>query len=680
MAKSSKFLRLDADVLLEFIYHDQANTSMSEITVDDSGSHVKFLDTVENDSTKTRYLIHELGGDVVNFTVSKTGAYIVINDFASRELQLQNGKTYKFNLSALPNPASFSISGGGSYTLLGNIGTYVPNTNGTYKYSYTNLKDGFIQVRDSINSYYSTPEQETGNTIKAGTGEIGRYYAIIDNADNTRFALLDNTLGYLDTQSWTGTKALDLLPETLTGNLVNYDTIRLHLRSGYSFSGRGYQGFIFQTKARRKSGIYNFFTSLAYLNSSNYEIQNPNPFILSGTPFSKFIEIKVPSLVDMYDTQLNLDFQNAFFGLENTVHSINPSTNYEITFKLIDKITEIAGVKYADVSEQVEVTLPQEDEYQDIAAVVEEASDGDYFNLYGLKDGSIANFSQYILDRIQKSQDDITVFYDIEVMEQIGLAFATTFSSSYVQTNNFDTPISFRPIIKNANVAISFVINLNLRIYNSTNNTQILKQASLVYNKPSRYGKKMMQLALGNNVVNKVYNTIASTQTGVAIEAFVNSIRPSVGETRYVPVAVDTVNILAGNSQVVLEGTNINTVTPLLYKPEGEGIMRLSKVADSFIKFKIVQSNGSSMKEVSLVNADSVDLLIKSGNIEQKISADYTFPDVDMGRGEVLFKIPKAIASRFDQPDTNVATDKFYINITNGATSSTLYYGIVNIV
>lgn len=680
MAKSSKFLRLDADVLLEFIYHDQADTSASEITVDDSGSHIKFLDTIENDSTKTRYLIHELGGDVVNFTVSQTGIYLVVNDFASRELQLQNGKTYKFNLSALSNPASFSISGGGSYTLLGSVGTYVPNTNGTYKYSYTGLNDGFIQVRDSVNSYYATPEQETGNTIKAGTGEIGRYYAIIDNVDNTRFALLDNTLGYLETQDWAGTKAVDLSIETLMGNLVNYDTIRLHLRSGYSFSGRGLQGFIFQVKAKRKSGIYNFFTSLAYLNSSNYEIQNPNPFLLSGTPFSKFIEIKVPSLVDMYDTQLNLDFQEAFFGLENTPHSINPSINYEITFRLIDKITEIAGVKYADVGEQVEVTLSQEDEYQDISAVVEEASDGDYFNLYGLKDGSIANFSQYILDRIQKSQDDIIVFYDIEVMEQIGLAFATTFSGSYVQTDNYDTPISFRPIIKNANVAVSFIINLNLRIYNSTNNTQILKQASLIYNRPSRYGKKMMQLALGNNVVNRVYNTIASTQAGVAIEAFVNSIRPSVGETRYVPVAVDTVNILAGNSQVVLEGTNINTTTPLLYKPEGEGIMRLSIVADSFIKFKIVQSDGSSMKEVSLVNADSVDLLIKSGNIEQKISADYTFPDIDMGRGEVLFKIPKAVATRFDQPDTNVATDKFYINITNGATSSTLYYGIVNIV
>ncbi len=680
MAKSSKFLRLDTDVLLEFIYHDQSNNSNSIISVDNSGSHIKFLNTIENDDTKTRYLIHELGDDVVNFTVSKTGAYLVINDFASRELQLQNGKTYVFNLSALSTPANFMISGGGSFAVVGNIATYVPNTNGTYQYSYPATQTGSIQVRDKVNSIYATPEQETGNTIKTGVGEVGRWYAVLDNMDGTRYALLDNSLTHLNDINWTGTKAINLTDESISSNQVNYDTIRLHLRTGFSFSARGYQGFIFQTKAKRNSGIYNFFTSLAYLNSSNYEVQNPAPFILSGTAFSKFIEIKVPSLVDMFDNQLNLDFEEAFFGPTGTQAALNPSANYEISFKLIDKLTTIDGVKFADTGYELELILPQEDEYQDIAAVIEEAGDGDYFNLYGTKDGSIANFSQYVLDRIQKSSDDITVFYDIEVLEQIGLNYAPTFIGSYVQTDRFDEPINFRPIIKNANVAASFLINLNLRIYNVTDNTQILKQASLVYRKPSRYGKKMLQLSLGNNVINKVYNTIASTASSKTIETFVNSIRPSVGETRYVPVAIDTVNVRAGNTQVLLNGTEITSITPIVFKPEGEGVMTLSKVADNFIKFKVVQQDGNIMKEVSLVNADSIDLLIKSGNVEQIVGADLSFPDIDMGKGEIMFKIPKSVAVRFDQLDTNIATDKFYINITNGASSSTLYYGIVNIV
>lgn len=684
MAKSSKFLRLDNNVLMEFIYHDQSNLSASEIATDNTGSHVKFLNTVDGDNSKTRYLIHELGTDVVNFTVASQGAYIVVNDFASRELQLQNGKTYIFDISALSNPSLFSISGGGSFTLT-NAGstwkaTYIPNTNGTYQYQYPNLKSGVIQVRDKVNPYYATPEQETGNTIKTGTGEIGRYYAIVHNTDETRYALLDNPLTYLQLPTWGGTSAANLTPATIASNKVNYNTIRLHLRTGFSFSADGYQGFVFQVKAKRNSGIYNILTSLAYLNYSNYEVQNPVPFVLSGVAFSKFIEIKVPSLNDMFDPQINLDFEEAFFGVQGSQAAFNSSANYEVVFKLIDKITEINGVKYIDAGHEKEAVLAQEDEYQDIAAVIEEAADGDYFNLYGTKDGSISIFGQYVLNRLKTTNDDITVFYDIEVLEQIGLSYGTTFTGSYVQTQNFDQPISFRPIIKNANISASFIINLNLRIYNETDNTQILKQASLLYKKPSKYGKKMMTLNIGNNVVNKVYNKIANSTAKNMGENFVNSIRPTVGETKYVPVAIDTVNVMAGNSQVVLNGTNITTTNSLVYKPEGEGVMTLSKVSDNFVKFKIVQNDGTNMKEISLVNADSVDLLIKSGNIEQVISADVTFPDIDMGKGEVLFKINKAVAIRFDQADANLEADKFYINLTNGGTSSLLYYGKVNIV
>ena len=51
-----------------------------------------------------------------------------------------------------------------------------------------------------------------------------------------------------------------------------------------------------------------------------------------------------------------------------------------------------------------------------------------------------------------------------------------------------------------------------------------------------------------------------------------------------------------------------------------------------------------------------------------------------MGEGEVLFKIDKSIATRFDQPDANMTSDVFYINIKNGSTSSMLYHGKVNII
>ena len=98
MAQSSKFARLDEDVLLEFIYHDQSATDNAKIENDENGSQLKYLNT-SNTNSADRMLIHELGSDVVNFTVNVANGYVYVNNFASRELILKNGMTYKFNLN-----------------------------------------------------------------------------------------------------------------------------------------------------------------------------------------------------------------------------------------------------------------------------------------------------------------------------------------------------------------------------------------------------------------------------------------------------------------------------------------------------------------------------------------------------------------------------------------------------
>jgi hypothetical protein len=93
-----------------------------------------------------------------------------------------------------------------------------------------------------------------------------------------------------------------------------------------------------------------------------------------------------------------------------------------------------------------------------------------------------------------------------------------------------------------------------------------------------------------------------------------------------------------------------------------------------------VQRSKEGNKAVSLVSAENIILVIKSGRTEQRIAHDPSFPNVDLGLGEVFFKVPRSTAVRFDQEDTNKFSDKFYINIKNGETESLLYYGKVNII
>lgn len=684
MAQSSKFARLDEDVLLEFIYHDQSATDNAKIENDENGSQLKYLNT-SNTNSADRMLIHELGSDVVNFTVNVANGYVYVNNFASRELILKNGMTYKFDLNdaSIDNQSGFYINGI-AYTPNNGVVKYQPNTNGTYTYYYKNAAGtsfigGNLVVGDRANSLYAKPEQETGNTIKTAPGEVGRYYAVpTDNADT--LALLGNDLDYLNSQEWEGTSSASLgVVQSSQVQSVWYDTIRLHLRTGYSFSGRGYEGFLFQVKAKRNSGEYGYFTSVVYLNSSNFEVQNPNPFTLVDSSFSKYIEIKVPALIHMSDANKNLDFSQTFFGTGD--NAILSTANYEISLGLISQVKTVTGYDYIEIADTKEITLAQEDEFVDIAVNLNEDPNGDYFQIYGTKDGSQSGFENYVNGRIETSSDDITVFYDVEVSEQIGLNYISTYQSTFSQVSNFDQNLIYRPVILNSSVSSNFLLQVSMRIYNETDNTQILKRASLIYNKPKKYGRRMSKINLsGNYSPTVIYNKLDNTSVNREINQFVNSARPVIGETKYVPVAINVYGVVAGSTNVTLQGTEIEATNEIDYSQNGEGEITLSKVSDNFIKFSIAKPAGDSLESISLVNADDIVLIIKSGAVEQQVSHNPTFPDIDLGNGEVLFKVNKAVATRFDKEDTNINQDKFYINLKNGETESLLYHGKVNII
>ena len=262
MAESSRYYKIDDDILLEFIYHDQADPTPYEIEVDDNGSEIRVLDTVQYDPTQTRHLIHELGSLVVNFDVTEDGAYVAIEEFAARTLLLEAGKTYKFNLSAVGDATDFSITGTNNGAgLVGQTFIYVPANTGNYEYKLEGYRGGKITVGNTANPLFATPDEETGNSIVTGSGSIERYHAI--NVGENKYALLDSTNAFIDTNAqWAGSNSGDLDAAqsfaTLNINTIKYDKIRLHLRSGYSFAARGYEGFLFEVKTNRTSEFKTF--------------------------------------------------------------------------------------------------------------------------------------------------------------------------------------------------------------------------------------------------------------------------------------------------------------------------------------------------------------------------------------------------------------------------------------
>ena len=683
MAQSSRYFYLDSDILLEFIYHDQSNPSKYQIEVDENGSEVKFLDTIKGDPFSQRHLISELGSAVVNFDVTHNNGYLSVENFAARTLLLQNGKTYKFNLTQLVNPSLFTISGAlGIYTYsnITKIGQFTPTQNGTVDYSYEGLKGGKIIVDARANPLFANPDENTGNDINQ---TIGRYHAVQTDTTATKYALLgyDSTGDYEmhnyinNNVDWAGGNETDLLNYQTNAsaniNFIKYDSIRLHLRSGYSFAARGYEGFLFQVAAKRETGIRNYLTQLVYLNTSNYEYANPKPFILGETLYSKFIDIKIPTLVNQ-----NNEFDDLFYG-DGTLGSsdLDPSASYELTFKLINNLETFNGYDYFTTAEENKFTVSREDEFQDFTVVVEDAADGDYFRIYGEKDNSIGSFEAYILNQITKTSDDIIVMFDVDVFESIGTSEVKTFQTTYTQYEDFSTAIVFRPVIINSNIASSFSIDVTMRIWNQTDNTQIVKRASLSIDQAAKYGKRLQKLKIDSpNQLTEVYNVLPQFASNKIVAGiFTDNLPRSV---KYVPAFVERHNVIATSATVRFDTSNenimtqnINEVDTSSFKTEGELLIKVPPFT-SYYKFVVAKRKEDDIEFISFANTENVVMTFSDGN--QKLKFNHVSnKDINMGEGELLFKISEANANTIRGMKNNT----FYISVNNGIDENMILSG-----
>ena len=404
------------------------------------------------------------------------------------------------------------------------------------------------------------------------------------------------------------------------------------------------------------------------MNSSSFEIQNPKPFIIGETLYSKFIEVKIPSLVDM-----DPDFANWFFG--TGADAVDPTANYEITYKLIDSFETSTGFDYINTGEEVTLTLSREDEYANITAVLQPASDGDYFEMYGAINGSIVEFDNYINGRIQTQGDDITVFHDISVYEQIASFFDKTYEMSIVQAENFDQSIPFRPVIQNSSNALAYNIDYTLRIYNEKNNSQIVKRASFTSYEIGKYGKSLRKVNLpSSNRLFKIYNTLPNVLESREISSNLNALPQT--QVRFVPTFIERMNIVTGSTNVTIIDNEVIDSSEITYFADGQSNLMLSPY-DNFIKFKIAKKDGDSLIAISLEGADKVILDISGATIENQMNYD----DVDLSQGEVMFKVTQDQATTAKSlQNASTAPVTYTISIMNGSTKTLVHHGTYSVI
>ena len=315
---------------------------------------------------------------------------------------------------------------------------------------------------------------------------------------------------------------------TLTENDkdIIFDNFRVHFTSRNAFGD--YDGIIL------KGIIYDINKNKICLLShcikkADDMVINHNPMLINQKLYTTYIDLKLPSVGAL----LNM---NTFGGESNLLNNI--LLGYEIMDNTplvmsvygIKSISDYNNFEYYNTERLNSISIPSKDSYNNLSIEVKEADDGDYFEIYPVVDDSSTSFSDYIYKISNERPDTIIVLHELSLTEYYTdslnqVRSETTHREHYIvnagQANDgteineddLDKIMTYRPIVSHSGKIVSFIIEDQMKIVNTLDNTTIVKMGTLKYGydngkNPSKYGKRMNKIYLGEipaqvNVYNK---------------------------------------------------------------------------------------------------------------------------------------------------------------------------------
>ncbi len=555
-----------------------------------------------------------------------------------------------------------------------------------YQYNSTVISSadaGFLRIKNaftgslsylSFNPYdYSKVRDLTGNVLDRTVQQIGEStWAHFD---------MDKPISYFET------KYRALFFEHLWGQFqqeinIVYDTVKIHLQSGYSFSNLA--GFILRVAYVDDTFQSLYVTNLGFLKEDELIEYETKPFLLGDRYYDRYVQVRVPSLKNIIDINNNL---GSAFSTVDGVYLTKPFnwTNsrinvffYEIKDSEVDRDGTLLLRTPIKVDSEdnsiVRVELKNYDEYSNISAVIQESSVGDYFEIYPSYNGGF--FDNFIYDRAAFGESYI-VIHEIEVYEQalVDGAYSEMLSQRFtqVQDSGFDEPFIFRPVIKDNN-SLAFSIDYTIRILNKTDSSQIIRKGSLSYANARKYGRWLQKIntnfgftpikivnkilradQLGEYANSNVYGLMLpnSTENG-SISTIQNSGIPIM--SNQISVNSNTLFVDSVSNKVITVGTSTTNSTTFNLKDflkssiifgQGEATIYLNEF-DNFVRFEIYKYdpsvNPSPVLYTNISSGTNINFILSftGPNGEQIQVSEYSEYDtlnIEKKPGQLLFKV-----------------------------------------
>lgn len=493
--------------------------------------------------------------------------------------------------------------------------------------------------------------------------------------------LITNNYGLINTTNYSFLQ----LKDYAAGFPLRHDTLKIHLPVNYTFGeniGCYVKIYTFDYDNKKTYDLSNFYFDLTNVEQS-YLLNYTSPaFLFQEKLWGKNITISFPSPYAVSNQRVNnstkIDTVNSNLTQGSGLSLTSPifiDFSFITTKKTVNKVTTYY------LSPKTPISLPQSPDFEKLGVKIEHSLQGDYFEIYGIYNGNISEFNDFINNSVQLG-NRYYVEYTITLYEQNirGKSIKIT------QTNNFNEKIEYRPIIKYSTTTA--IIDVEMNVIDSVDNSSIYRQASygMLQDEVSKYSLNLTKINLANANKPKIYNIknpqgagiFSGTPTEMSASGYQVVLEPV--KVNYTVLA-DRFNVVAKSDSVKIGKTTFFGLGKLqiLIQPFDNVIQLI--IAQDVSGEELAQTSSAQTelvtapKYMDMTNMGEIKMIIKNTQLSFESSLYMASNQVDLANGVVVFKIP---ASRINdiRKIHDSGNNLFYVTGTLDTGTTVIYSGL----
>jgi len=305
-----------------------------------------------------------------------------------------------------------------------------------------------------------------------------------------------------------------LQKQDYAGILIPHDKVKIYFPVDYNFPV--YKGFNLRisTLDYTNKNVYtlcNYYYDKA-LDSNIGTIELITPFNFNEKFWGKCITLDIPSIYNISKDRVVTNTQNIVipntinYNLTNGV-GLSQSAPIFIDYSFITTSDLVLGSTYYTLGDMYETSVPQQPEYQSLGVEVVESTQGDFFEIYGIFQGTNELLDNFVAD-LEAMGKKIEINYTVTLYEE---GIQSGYPQTFVVTENFAQKLLYRPIIRFSNTTASIDVVMN--IFDIVNNSSIERFASIGLTKNIfKYGKTLSRINLDSSIIKpKIYKAMPET-------------------------------------------------------------------------------------------------------------------------------------------------------------------------